>query len=87
MKTKGKYRSKRKKQLFVKEETASSLAYKPIIVNNIYNLDCIEGMKQILNNSIDVVITDPPFAIEFKAKRSNYNRTQSTCIRRLSRNP
>jgi len=71
-----KYKQKREKQLFVKEILTSALVYKPSI-NEIYNMDCIEGMKQLSNNSIDLVITDPPFAIEFKAKRSNYNRTQS----------
>jgi site-specific DNA-methyltransferase (adenine-specific) len=45
--------------------------------NQIYNMDCIQGMKFIPAGSIDLVITDPPFAIDFKAKRSNYNRTSS----------
>jgi len=79
MKTKVKYKQNKRKQLCVKEETISPLAYCPK-VNNIYNMDCIEGMKQISNNSIDLVITDPPFAIGFKAKRSNYNRTQSRVL-------
>lgn len=48
--------------------------------NRIYNMDCMEGMKSIPENSIDLVITDPPFAIEFKAKRSNYHRTQSRVL-------
>ena len=48
--------------------------------NKIYNMDCIEGMKGIPNNTVDLVITDPPFAIDFKAKRSNYNRTQSRVL-------
>lgn len=43
-------------------------------------MDCIEGMKGIPDNTIDLVITDPPFAIDFKAKRSNYNRTQSRVL-------
>lgn len=43
-------------------------------------MDCIEGMKHIPENTIDLVITDPPFAIEFKAKRNNYNRTQSRVL-------
>ncbi len=43
-------------------------------------MDCINGMKYIPNNSIDLVITDPPFAIDFKAKRSNYNRTKSKVL-------
>lgn len=48
--------------------------------NNIYNIDCIEGMKGIEDSSIDLVITDPPFAIDFKAKRTNYNRTASLVL-------
>lgn len=48
--------------------------------NKIYNKDCIEGMKGIPNDTIDLVITDPPFAIEFKAKRGNYNRKQSRVL-------
>ncbi|MHA2646143.1 MAG: DNA-methyltransferase, partial [bacterium JZ-2024 1] len=49
-------------------------------INKIYNMDCIEGMKRIPDNTIDLVITDPPFAIDFKAKRSNYHRTASRVI-------
>lgn len=48
--------------------------------NKIYNMDCIEGMKGIPNDTIDIVITDPPFAIDFKAKRNNYHRTASRVI-------
>ena len=43
--------------------------------NRIYNKNCLEGMKSISNNSIDLIITDPPFAIDFKSKKANYNRT------------
>lgn len=48
--------------------------------NKIYNMDSIEGMKGIPNSTIDLVITDPPFAIDFKAKRNNYNRTSSMVL-------
>lgn len=53
---------------------------KKLQFNKIYNMDCLEGMKLIPDNAIDLVITDPPFAIEFKAKRSNYHRTQSRVL-------
>jgi site-specific DNA-methyltransferase (adenine-specific) len=49
-------------------------------VNHIYHMDCLEGMSLLDNESIDLVITDPPFAIDFKARRSNYNRTQSRVL-------
>lgn len=51
-----------------------------IEINNIYNLDCIQGMKLIPDETIDLVITDPPFAIDFKAKRSNYNRNSNRVL-------
>lgn len=53
---------------------------KKIEINKIYNLNCIEGMKLIPKNKVDLVITDPPFAINFKAKKANYNRTSSRVI-------
>jgi len=43
-------------------------------------MDCLKGMKHIPNNTIDLVITDPPFAIDFKAKRNNYHRTASRVL-------
>ena len=30
-------------------------------LNTIYNEDCLEGMKRIPDNSIDLVVTDPPY--------------------------
>jgi site-specific DNA-methyltransferase (adenine-specific) len=48
--------------------------------NQIYNLDCIEGMKFIPDRTIDLVVTDPPFAIDFKARRTNYHRKQSRVL-------
>ena len=32
-------------------------------LNHLYNMDCMEGMKQIPDNSIDLVVTDPPYKI------------------------
>ncbi|MCY4094355.1 MAG: site-specific DNA-methyltransferase [Gammaproteobacteria bacterium] len=42
--------------------------------NRIFNEDCVTGMQRLPSNIVDLVITDPPFGIEFKAKRPNYNR-------------
>ena len=30
-------------------------------LNKIYNMDCLKGLKQIEDNSIDLVFTDPPY--------------------------
>lgn len=32
-------------------------------LNKIYNEDCLEGMKRIPDNTIDLVVTDPPYCI------------------------
>ncbi|KAA6318098.1 hypothetical protein EZS27_031850, partial [termite gut metagenome] len=32
-----------------------------ILHNKIYNQDCLEGMKALTNNSIDCILTDPPY--------------------------
>jgi len=53
---------------------------KKFCTNKIYNKDCIVGMKTIPNEKIDLVITDPPFAINFKAKKANYNRISSRVL-------
>lgn len=49
-------------------------------VNAIYNMDCVEGMHLLPEASIDLIITDPPFAIDFKARRANYNRIQERVL-------
>ena len=35
-----------------------------IEINKIYNMDCLEGMKEIPDKSIDLVIIDPPYLIK-----------------------
>lgn len=32
-------------------------------INKIYNMDCIDGMKKIKSESIDLITTDPPYCI------------------------
>ncbi len=49
-------------------------------MNKVYNQDCIDGMKVIPDGKIDLIVTDPPFAINFKAKKANYNRTASRVL-------
>ena len=53
---------------------------KKFSLNKIYNQNCINGMKDIPDNKIDLVITDPPFAINFKSKKANYNRIASRVL-------
>ena len=53
---------------------------KKLFLIKFYNKNCLEGMKLIDKNKIDLIITDPPFAINFKAKKANYNRKNSNVI-------
>lgn len=38
-------------------------------VNKIYNMDCMEGMKLLDDNSIDSIVTDPPYGLVSIQKR------------------
>lgn len=35
-------------------------------LNKIYNMDCLDGMKLIDDESIDLIVTDPPYLINYK---------------------
>jgi site-specific DNA-methyltransferase (adenine-specific) len=37
-------------------------------IDKIYNMDCLQGLKQIDENSINAIITDPPYQIGFMGK-------------------
>jgi len=50
-------------------------------INKIFHGDCIEGMKMIPSNSIDLILTDPPFGLKMKhGNTSNYNRKASRVL-------
>ena len=38
-------------------------------INKIYNMDCLEGMKLLDDNSIDNIVTDPPYELGFMGKK------------------
>lgn len=41
------------------------------IIDTIYNEDCIDGMRKIPNNTVDLILTDPPYLI---SKKSNFDK-------------
>ena len=45
-------------------------------LNKIYNMDCLEGMKLIDDNSIDLIITSPPYNLGVQHHTGN-NRFKS----------
>lgn len=52
----------------------------PLAFDQIYNADCMVGLGRVPRSSVDLIITDPPFAIDFGPKRANYNRTSSRVL-------
>jgi DNA modification methylase len=46
-----------------------------IELNNIYNLDCLVGLKQIPDNYIDIIVTSPPY--NFDMEYDTYNDKKS----------
>jgi site-specific DNA-methyltransferase (adenine-specific) len=42
--------------------------------------DCISGMQELPEESIDIVIADPPFGIDFSGKEAIYNRDESLVV-------
>ena len=41
--------------------------------NNIYNMDCTEGLELIKDNSIDLIITSPPYNVDSGNNKYNKN--------------
>lgn len=39
-------------------------------LNKIYNMDCLEGIKKLKDESVDLVLTDPPYNI---SKKNNFH--------------
>lgn len=42
-------------------------------LNKIINGDCLEVMKSFPNNSIDAIVTDPPYGLSFMGKKWDYD--------------
>lgn len=44
-------------------------------LNKIYCMDCLEGLKKIPDNSVDLVLTDPPYGIGADKGSGHYGHT------------
>jgi site-specific DNA-methyltransferase (adenine-specific) len=52
----------------------------PFHEDTLYEGDALTLLPQVPEGSVDLIVTDPPFAIDFKAQRLNYNRTGSNVL-------
>ena len=50
------------------------------LLDQLYLGDSLSLMSEIPDGAVDLVITDPPFAIDFRAARNNYHRTGSRVV-------
>lgn len=41
--------------------------------NKVYEMDCLEGMRELADNSCDCCVTDPPYGIRFMGKTWDYD--------------
>jgi DNA modification methylase len=49
----------------------------PFEINKIYLGDALVLLKEIPDETIDLIITDPPFGIEFKAKKDELQQSRT----------
>lgn len=63
-------------QLFV----SNNHALKEFEQDTVLFMECIEGMKQLPESSIDLIVADPPFGIDFNGMSSVYNRDDTLVI-------
>ena len=52
----------------------------PFREDTLYEGDALTLMPQVPDGEVDLIVTDPPFAIDFKAQRLNYNRTGNNVL-------
>jgi len=45
-------------------------------MNTIYNMDCIDGMKYIKTEYVDLIISDPPYRKVIAEKRDYIRKTE-----------
>lgn len=69
----------------VQSSKRNTIAKKNLNIS-IYNKDCFEAFKLLQNNSIDLVITDPPYFIDgmdnkWNDKRLNRRESKSNVVK------
>lgn len=55
--------------------------------NKIYNEDCLDGMKRIPDEAVDLIVTDPPYLINYKSNRIKDKSHKFTKIIENDNNP
>ena len=43
-----------------------------MVSTQLINSDCVVAMKEMADNSVDSIVTDPPYGLEFMGKTVSY---------------
>lgn len=54
-------------------------------INKIYNIDCIDGLDQLDNNSIDLIMMDPPYEVDYHKKSEALSRLDKARTKQIKR--
>lgn len=64
------------------QSTISTFSIIMMEIDKIYNMDCLEGMKQIPDGSVDLVATDPPYKLTSRGSSGTMSGYWATDIAR-----
>lgn len=42
-------------------------------MNIVLNMDCLDGLRMLADNSVDAIVTDPPYGLSFMGKKWDYD--------------
>lgn len=42
-------------------------------MNIVLNMDCLDGLRMLMDNSVDAIVTDPPYGLSFMGKKWDYD--------------
>ncbi len=68
--------AKQAKSLFRKRRSP----FESVPLDSVLYEDCVSGMRSLEKSSVDLVIADPPFGIDFDGKSSAYNRDADNVV-------
>lgn len=52
------------------------------MINKVFNEDCLETMKRMEDNSIDLVLTDPPYGLSIDGQKQSINKNNPKANRK-----
>ena len=58
-----------------------------VSLNEIYNEDCLEGMKRMFDESVDLIVTDPPYLINYKTNHRKDKKHKFSSVIENDNNP